>query len=1098
MLSHGASNVLKETATFKSEWNDDYWRALEMGLPVPAPKTTFAYNQLLNMLKAAGINVREEGPDLRLTPLTDRDVLRMSGGEVADPGKVVRIGEPGSQDFLAPQPGGLYDRQVFGGMNGTKWGHISLADGFPNPMYEDAIRSVLDLTGSQYMGLISGRLGVDDQYNIVPYAPGITIGGNAMAKLLGRIDRDDTIKQLAPQVKSMRGEARDKAIKKLKFLAGLKKADLQPSDYMMSKVPVLPPAYRPVYMTKDDKLRVSDLTVFYQNLGRINNSLKDMRGLPRRWMYSLREDAYHAIAQLQGVEKGDPSQARMAKGILEYLKGDNPRSGYFQSKMLSKRQALGGRAVIMGDPKLDMDEIRLPEEMAWSIYKPFVIKRLVQNGMPALRAQEMINSRNRVAEDALDSEMDERPLILSRDPKLHKYNYLAFNATKYPGTAIYLPPIVTKGFNADFDGDTMSVTVPVSPAAVREAKTKMMPSQNVIKFGPDSIITKPEEDTIAGLYRASMAGEDRPSQRFSTMEEALEAHRRGDIALTDMVSVGDTKTSPARIMINALIPEQYRDYDAVWNDKRLIKTLDTIAMNRPQDFKASVQGLKSLGDELSYKTAISFKLDDFIPVKDKHEIAALSSMGKPPDNFLDIRDKVIDRLKKTVPPTNAMAVLADSGAKGSWSNVLQMLYSPIYSSGFQGKPYPQLLRTGYAEGMDFADYWTAAKGSRVSEIGKSIEVRDPGYFGKQLMRIALGMTVRPGSPDKVEGIDYEVAHPTVLYRYLAQDAKAPNGALIGRAGQAITQDMVVAAQKAGLQTFNVRSPLTTSAPEGLYAEDFGRLPGSDKPQFGTNLGSISAQTLSEPATQLVLKSFHQAGAAGASKKIEGLYMIWPLLSGRPPTGQRAAMAPRDGKIMNIATLKSGTRILTMDNGSEIIASPGLDLYVKPGDAVKRGQQLQDGYLDPKELLEYRGLRDLQRYLVDQVSSAYGKTAPDNRYIEVLVQALTRFGEVDDPGDADDLMYGDVMSANKIQAMNKRLKASGLKPISYKPVFVGMDQQLQQLEPDWAVKMLGGDIVRQLRRAASVGATSSRRSGNPIMPFLYGVNFGDTLSETGEY
>lgn len=1098
MLSHGASNVLKETATFKSEWNDDYWRALEMGQPVPAPKTTFAYNQLINMLKGAGINIREEGPDLRLVPLTDRDVLKMSGGEVPDPGRVVRIGEPGSHEFLAPQPGGLYDRQIFGGMSGTKWGHISLADGFPNPMYEDAIRSLLDLSKQQFMGLVSGRLGIDSEDNIKPYGPGVMIGGNAMARLLSKIDRDDTIKQLVPQTKTLRGASRDKAVKKLKFLAGLKRAGMQPTDYMMSKLPVLPPAYRPVYMTKDDKLRVSDLTVFYQNIGRINNSLKDMRGLPRRWMYSLREDAYKAIGQLQGVEKGDASQARMAKGILEYLKGDTPRTGYFQSKMLAKRQALGGRAVIMGDPKLDMDEIRLPEEIAWTIYRPFIIKRLVQNGMPALRAKTLTDNRSKVAEDALDQEMAERPLILSRDPKLHKYNYLAFNAKKYPGTAIYLPPLVTKGFNADFDGDQMSVTVPVTPAAVHEAKTKMRPSQNVIKYGPDSVLVKPEEDTIAGLYRASMAGDARPSKRYNNFSDALEAFRADEIGLTDMVAVGNQITSPARIMINEKLPEGFRNYDTVWSDKALVATLNRIADESPQDYKATVQGLKDLGDMLSYKTAISYKLDDFIPIKNKTEINSLPTMGQPPANFNEIRERVINKLKEVTDPKSAMAVLADSGAKGSWSNVLQILYSPIYSTGFQGKAYPQLLRTGYGEGMDFPDYWTAAKGSRVSEMGKAIEVRDPGYFGKQLTRAALGVTVRPGKPAVVSGIDYEVSHPTVLYRYLAKDAIAPNGMVIGRAGQPVTQDMVVAAQKAGLKQFNVRSPLTTSAPEGLYAEDFGRLPGADKPAVGTNMGAISAQTLSEPATQLVLKSFHQAGAAGASKKIEGLYMIWPLLNGRAPAGQKAAMAPRDGVIKSINTLKSGTRILTMDNGQEIVASPGLDLYVKAGDAVKRGQQLQDGYMDPQEMLKYRGLRELQRYLVEQISTAYGKTAPDNRYIEVLVGALTRFAKIEDPGDADDFVYGDVVAANKLAAMNNQLKAAGMKPIVYKPVFAGMDQHLQQLEPDWAMKMLGGDLVRQMRRAAATGATSSRRGANPIMPFLYGINFGDTLEETGEY
>jgi len=1097
MLAHGSGNLLKEMGTFKSEMNDDYWRALETGRTLPAPQKTFAFNQLINMLKSSGINVREEGDGYRLAPLTDADVDNLSAGAVPDPGKAVRIGQPGSHEFLAPQKGGLYDQKIFGGLKGDRFGHIPLHDRYPNPIFEDAIRSVLNIKNVEFRALVEGDKGVKDG-KIVSAGPGVLLGGSALESLLGGIDRDSTIKTLRDSIPTLRSAGKNDAIKKLKYLEGLRRLDMKPTDYLLSKIPVLPPSFRPVYMTRTGDMRVSDMTRIYQILGKSNGAMEDIKGIPHSLYKSLRKDVYDSMKYLSGLEDMQMYSGRRAFGMLKYLKGDEPPKGYFQSKMLGKRQAIGGQAVIMVDPKLDIDNVSIPDDMAWTIMHSMVMRRLVKQGIPPLRARSMVEDRHPHAERALDAELDYRPVILSRDPKLHKFSYMAFYANRHPGKAIFLPPLVVRGFNADFDGDKMGVNVPVSEEAVKEAKTLMMPSQNLFKFGSDSVIMYPEEDSVAGLYKGSIITKNRTGERYDTPSDILKAYDSGNIKLRDGVSLDGVWTSAARVLINQVLPEDLRDYSKEWDNTEIKVALNDIAKKYPKRYVPVVQGIKNLGDMFGYKTALSFKLSDFQPVKDRSAIESLHGTKEPPAGYDKIQGKINTLLKQKVNKKNTLALFADSGAKGNWGNVKQMLYTPSYYSDSNNKTYPHFVEGNYSSGMSFKDFWYAAKGGRTGEMSKSLETADPGYFGKQLMRSTLGTVVQPGDVNHGDGWEYSVSHPTVMYRYLAKDAIDSKGNVLAEANTPVTPELVQAAQKSGIKQFSVRSPLTSDAPMGIYAKDFGRLPTGNKPHTGTDLGVLSAHTLSEPAVQIVLKSFHGGGAAGTTQGIGGLYAIWPLLLGRTPAGQKAIMAYTGGTITDITKLKSGAYEVKINDKNKYITTPGLKLLVNKGDSVSRGDRLQEGFLNPKELLEYRGLKPLQNYLLEQLESAYGKNAPDRRYLETVVAGLTRYANIENPGDAKEYSFGDTATLNKIKDINRTLGEQGLKPIEYKPVFHGMDQLLPRAEEDWMVQMIGSDMIRQLRQSAAVDAKSYIHSTKPIMPFMHGINFADNIGVDGTY
>jgi DNA-directed RNA polymerase beta subunit/DNA-directed RNA polymerase beta' subunit len=449
MLSHGARANLRDMAALKSNQNDEFWKALKSGQTLPPPKTTFVFDKFTNYLKAAGINITKDGTKMTLGPMTDDEVEKMSSGEVKKP--MFFRGKD-----MEPIKGGFLDPIKFGGFKGTKWGHMDLKEPVVNPVFEKAVRKITDL-GSKYDGLVEGRLFYNNgEFN--SDGKGLT-GGKALEKILKDIDVDEQIAILQKKAKTARASTLDDINKKLRYFLALKQHKLTPDKaYIRNKVAVIPPVYRPIYPLPDGSTTTSDVNLIYQNLGILNTmqKLPVMDLLPEDEKALIRKDINTHVKGLSGLT--DISiKGKERAGFISEIAGTQPKEGFFISKMISRKQDYVGRATIIPEPSLGVDEVGMPEQMAWKIFDPFITRELVTKfGKTPIQAIDEIKKKTPLAKKALEVVMTDRKVLLNRAPSLHKFSIMAFKPKLTSGTALKIPPLVVKGFNADFNGDSAS------------------------------------------------------------------------------------------------------------------------------------------------------------------------------------------------------------------------------------------------------------------------------------------------------------------------------------------------------------------------------------------------------------------------------------------------------------------------------------------------------------------------------------------------------------------------------------------------------------------------------------------------------------------
>lgn len=520
LLAHNAVANLRDIISIKGQKNDDYWRAMRLGLPLPTPQTPFMFEKFINSLKAGGINVERHGTKLQLMPITDKDTDDLTSGEIKS-FKMVK-----SKD-LSPEREGLFDNHITGGLAGKKWAHIDLDEEIPNPLFVDHIAKILEMKEKDFVKLYKDK------------------GGLYVKELLSRIDLDDKEKELIGIMKKYKSSRRDNAIKALRFVRGLKKTGRTMKDLMLSKVPVIPPIYRPLSFVGSNMSLVADANNLYKDLILSKNSYSELKKtLPYSSLSTEREDLLKATAAVFGY--GDPvspkNKQKQVKGFLRQIFGKgSPKYGMFQRKVMTKTQDLSGRAVAVPDPTLDMDQVGLPEKIAWKIYSPFVMRRLVQGGMSALSALKEMEKRGPFAKKMLETEMTKRPVLVNRAPTLHKYNIMALLPTLRKDEVIAMPPLIESGFNLDHDGDQINVFVPSSEEARREALEKMLPSKNLLSPGDLSSQYLPGHEAIYGTWNATTPKQSKPVKRFKTKKEAFEAYKRGEISVSDNIEVEEIK-----------------------------------------------------------------------------------------------------------------------------------------------------------------------------------------------------------------------------------------------------------------------------------------------------------------------------------------------------------------------------------------------------------------------------------------------------------------------------------------------------------------------------------------------------------------------------
>lgn len=438
LIGHNARNILREASTLKSQKNDEFWRAVQLGYPTPAPKTSFAADKFMNMLTGAGVKVNRDGHYVSLSPLTDDETLKMSSGEIKD-GKLVRAKD------LRPETGGLFDPAITGGLQGNKWAHIDLAEPVVNPMFREPVRRFLGMTNTQLDKTLKEK------------------GGDYIKKQLAKINLDAHEKQVRASMKNKAADSLDNEVKQLKYITALKKNELTPDKaYVISKIPVVPPTIRPIIPGRGgQELLYGDINPLYRDLLFVNNQAKDIRSpktpnIPGE-IEKIRPVLQQAVGAVYGTN--DPvtskSVARGHKGFLTYISGVNsPKQGFFHSKLMKKTQDVSGRGTIVPDLTLGMDEVGIPEDMLWTMYEKFLIKHLVQRGYPAVQAKQMVSEKHYVAKNILQQEIKERPVMVNRFPSLHRFNIIAAFPKATPGKSIRINPFMEKGTNSDYDGDS--------------------------------------------------------------------------------------------------------------------------------------------------------------------------------------------------------------------------------------------------------------------------------------------------------------------------------------------------------------------------------------------------------------------------------------------------------------------------------------------------------------------------------------------------------------------------------------------------------------------------------------------------------------------
>jgi DNA-directed RNA polymerase subunit beta' len=627
LLAHGAKANLREMQTYKSEgpdpqtdprkaWPSDHnkvWAAIQSGGLLPPPKPTFAYQKFTDMLRAAGVNVDKNGHSIALSPMTDAQVLELAPKALPHPAERVNT-KIDAKGELKPKTGGLFDERLTGGHGGKHWTRIELSEPLPNPFFERAIRSVAQLSSKEFESVVHGERGVSPSGQLTDLKAGVT-GGAGIKLLLDRVDVRKELPLAQMALDAAKGVKIDPALKRVKFLRALSGLRLKPSEaYILHNLPVIPPIMRPITPMPDGNLKPDDLNQLYSDFAKVNDKLKDpiwSANLTDEGKRDMRFEYYDGVKALMGV--GAPYGDVKEKGILHRIAGSSPKHGYFQHVLLRRRQDLSMRSTIVPEPSLGLDEVGLPKAAALDLYRPFVSRKLKEMGAvrSELEVPPLLAKPTPQVWRALDKAMAEHPVLLKRDPVLHKYSIQAFKPHTVEGSAIKIHPLVTGGFNADFDGDTMSAYVPITREAVAEAR-KMFPSNNLFSDASGKSMYQPTLESALGLYKLSVVGKD-TGKKFSNPAEVLQAAQKGTIDITDKVHLPGGETTPGRVLLASAVPEplekhmmhnmEYRLDNASKKDggtKGLDALLMKIAKEHSDSYGSAVNKLKDLGNGASF------------------------------------------------------------------------------------------------------------------------------------------------------------------------------------------------------------------------------------------------------------------------------------------------------------------------------------------------------------------------------------------------------------------------------------------------------------------------------------------------------------------
>ncbi|HCV9214673.1 TPA: DNA-directed RNA polymerase subunit beta' [Staphylococcus aureus] len=979
-----------------------------------------------------------------------------------------------------------------------------------------------------------------DYYDKYPGQFVAKMGAEGIKDLLEEIDLDEELKLLRDELESATGQRLTRAIKRLEVVESFRNSGNKPSWMILDVLPIIPPEIRPMVQLDGGRFATSDLNDLYRRVINRNNRLKRLLdlGAPGIIVQNEKRMLQEAVdALIDNGRRGRPVTGpgnRPLKSLSHMLKG---KQGRFRQNLLGKRVDYSGRSVIAVGPSLKMYQCGLPKEMALELFKPFVMKELVQREIATniKNAKSKIERMDDEVWDVLEEVIREHPVLLNRAPTLHRLGIQAFEPTLVEGRAIRLHPLVTTAYNADFDGDQMAVHVPLSKEAQAEARMLMLAAQNILNPKDGKPVVTPSQDMVLGNYYLTLERKDAVNTGaiFNNTNEVLKAYANGFVHLHTRIGVHASSfnnptfteeqnkkilaTSVGKIIFNEIIPDSFAYINEPTQEnlerktpnryfidpttlgegglkeyfeneeliepfnKKFLGNIIVEVFNRFSitDTSMMLDRMKDLGFKFSSKAGITVGVADIVVLPDKQQI--LDEHEKLVDRitkqfnrgliteeerynavveiWTDAKDQIQGELMQSLDKTNPIFMMSDSGARGNASNFTQLAGMRGLMAAPSGKIIELPITSSFREGLTVLEYFISTHGARKGLADTALKTADSGYLTRRLVDVAQDVIVREEDCGTDRGLlvsdikeGTEMIEPFIERiegRYSKETIRHPEtDEIIIRPDELITPEIAKKITDAGIEQMYIRSAFTCNARHGVCEKCYGKnLATGEKVEVGEAVGTIAAQSIGEPGTQLTMRTFHTGGVAG-SDITQGLPRIQEIFEARNPKGQ-AVITEIEGVVEDIKLAKDRQQEIVVKGANETrsyLASGTSRIIVEIGQPVQRGEVLTEGSIEPKNYLSVAGLNATESYLLKEVQKVYRMQGVeiDDKHVEVMVRQMLRKVRIIEAGDTK-LLPGSLVDIHNFTDANREAFKHRKRPATAKPVLLGITKASLETE-----------------------------------------------------
>lgn len=979
-----------------------------------------------------------------------------------------------------------------------------------------------------------------DYYDKYPGQFVAKMGAEGIKDLLEEIDLDEELKLLRDELESATGQRLTRAIKRLEVVESFRNSGNKPSWMILDVLPIIPPEIRPMVQLDGGRFATSDLNDLYRRVINRNNRLKRLLdlGAPGIIVQNEKRMLQEAVdALIDNGRRGRPVTGpgnRPLKSLSHMLKG---KQGRFRQNLLGKRVDYSGRSVIAVGPSLKMYQCGLPKEMALELFKPFVMKELVQREIATniKNAKSKIERMDDEVWDVLEEVIREHPVLLNRAPTLHRLGIQAFEPTLVEGRAIRLHPLVTTAYNADFDGDQMAVHVPLSKEAQAEARMLMLAAQNILNPKDGKPVVTPSQDMVLGNYYLTLERKDAVNTGaiFNNTNEVLKAYANGFVHLHTRIGVHASSfnnptfteeqnkkilaTSVGKIIFNEIIPDSFAYINEPTQEnlerktpnryfidpttlgegglkeyfeneeliepfnKKFLGNIIAEVFNRFSitDTSMMLDRMKDLGFKFSSKAGITVGVADIVVLPDKQQI--LDEHEKLVDRitkqfnrgliteeerynavveiWTDAKDQIQGELMQSLDKINPIFMMSDSGARGNASNFTQLAGMRGLMAAPSGKIIELPITSSFREGLTVLEYFISTHGARKGLADTALKTADSGYLTRRLVDVAQDVIVREEDCGTDRGLlvsdikeGTEMIEPFIERiegRYSKETIRHPEtDEIIIRPDELITPEIAKKITDAGIEQMYIRSAFTCNARHGVCEKCYGKnLATGEKVEVGEAVGTIAAQSIGEPGTQLTMRTFHTGGVAG-SDITQGLPRIQEIFEARNPKGQ-AVITEIEGVVEDIKLAKDRQQEIVVKGANETrsyLASGTSRIIVEIGQPVQRGEVLTEGSIEPKNYLSVAGLNATESYLLKEVQKVYRMQGVeiDDKHVEVMVRQMLRKVRIIEAGDTK-LLPGSLVDIHNFTDANREAFKHRKRPATAKPVLLGITKASLETE-----------------------------------------------------